>query len=150
MTPTDPLLKAGTKVCIVKPNVGLSTPSVFKALDYGELSKLDPDQTLLPAFLKESGIENVPAEYFLNDLEPPAFRCVPELKLLKESLQKVKGFKHVMMSGSGTSIFALGEPEDLTSFQNEFCARDEIKVFFTEFINRPHDVWFERPVSSSS
>ena len=70
MTPTDPLLKAGTKLCIVKPNVGLSTPSVFKALNYDELSQLDPDEVLLPAFLEqaEKGIENVSAEYFLNDL----------------------------------------------------------------------------------
>ena len=51
MTPTDPLLAAGTRVCLVKPSVGLSTPSVFKALDYEEISKLDPYEVLLPAFL---------------------------------------------------------------------------------------------------
>jgi 4-diphosphocytidyl-2-C-methyl-D-erythritol kinase len=145
MTPTDPLLKAGTKVCIVKPDVGLSTPSVFKALDYDELSKLDPDEVLLPAFLGADGVENVSDEYYLNDLEPPAFRCVPELKELKESLLKVSGFTHVMMSGSGTSIFCLGEPDDAKAFQEEFGERDDVLVFASEFINRKEGAWFERP-----
>ena len=147
MTPTDPLLNAGTKLCIVKPNVGLSTPSVFKALDYDELSELDADEVLLPAFLEqaESGIENVSSEYFLNDLEPPAFRCVPELLELKETLQKVSGFQHVMMSGSGTSIFCLGQPDDPESFQKEFGEKENLQVFSTEFINRDEGVWFDRP-----
>jgi 4-diphosphocytidyl-2-C-methyl-D-erythritol kinase len=145
MTPTDPLLPAGTKVCIVKPNVGLSTPSVFKALDYDELSKLDADDTLLPAFLATDGVENVSAEYFINDLEPPAFRCVPRLGELKEELEKVSGFKHIMMSGSGTSIFCLGEPEDAAQFQKDFGTREDLKVFFAEFINREEGQWFQPP-----
>jgi 4-diphosphocytidyl-2-C-methyl-D-erythritol kinase len=151
MTPTDPLLKAGTKLTIVKPNVGLSTPSVFKALDYGELSQLDPDAVLLPAFLKdpEGSIENVPAEYFLNDLEPPAFRCVPELLWLKKTLEEVPGFQHVMMSGSGTSIYCLGEPDDPEAFQEEFGESDDLQVFSTEFINRENGMWFTQPSSSS-
>jgi 4-diphosphocytidyl-2-C-methyl-D-erythritol kinase len=145
MTPTDPLLEAGTRLCIVKPNVGLSTPSVFKALDYDELSKLDPDEVLLPAFLKADGVENVSSDYYINDLEPPAFRCVPELGELKEELCKVKGFKHVMMSGSGTSIFCLGQPDDLEQFLKDFGTREDLKVFFADFINRDEGEWFQRP-----
>jgi len=145
MTPTDPLLEAGTRVCIVKPNVGLSTPSVFKALDYDELSKLDPAEVLLPAFLHSDGVENVSRDYYINDLEPPAFRCVPELGKLKEELRQVKGFQHVMMSGSGTSIFCLGEPEDRAAFETSFGSREDLKVFFTEFINRGDGEWFQKP-----
>ena len=145
MTPTDPLLAAGTRVCLVKPSVGLSTPSVFKALDYEEISKLDPYEVLLPAFLHSDGVENVSGENFVNDLEPPAFRCVPELGDLKKELQKVRGFKHVMMSGSGTSIFCLGEPEDMAAFEKSFGARDDLKVFFTEFISRNDNEWFQKP-----
>eukprot|EP00529_Nitzschia_sp_RCC80_P020506 CAMPEP_0113484750 /NCGR_PEP_ID=MMETSP0014_2-20120614/24128_1 /TAXON_ID=2857 /ORGANISM="Nitzschia sp." /LENGTH=404 /DNA_ID=CAMNT_0000378373 /DNA_START=40 /DNA_END=1251 /DNA_ORIENTATION=+ /assembly_acc=CAM_ASM_000159 len=142
MTPTNPPLKSGTKLCIVKPNVGLSTPSVFKALDYDELSTLDADKTLLPAFLETDGVENVSDEYYINDLEPPAFRCVPELGELKASLQKIKGFGHVMMSGSGTSIFCIGEPDDKDSFLTEFGNRpDELQVFFSEFISREEGHW---------
>ena len=144
MDPMDPPLPSGTKICIVKPDVGLSTPSVFKALEYDKLSTIDPDETLLPTFLK-SKMEDVPDELFINDLEPPAFKCVPELKELKEELLKIKGFDHVMMSGSGTSIFCLGEPADRGAFDKEFSERDNLQVFFSEFISRPEGVWFERP-----
>jgi 4-diphosphocytidyl-2-C-methyl-D-erythritol kinase len=95
--------------------------------------------------LNADGVENVPAEYYINDLEPPAFRCVPELGELKKSLQKVKGFKHVMMSGSGTSIFCIGEPDDKVVFLKEFGDSDDLQVFFSEFIDREEGEWFQRP-----
>jgi len=144
MDPMDPPLPSGTKICIVKPDVGLSTPSVFKALEYDKLSTVDPDETLLPTFLNNK-MEDVPDELFINDLEPPAFKCVPELKELKEELLQVKGFDHVMMSGSGTSIFCLGEPADKEAFEKEFGERDNLQIFFSEFISRPDGIWFERP-----
>jgi 4-diphosphocytidyl-2-C-methyl-D-erythritol kinase len=129
----------------VKPSLGLSTPSVFKALNYEELSDLNPDDVLLPGFLTADGVEHVPAEYYVNDLEPPAFRCVPELGELKKALQKIAGFKHVMMSGSGTSIFCIGEPDDKDAFLKEFGQSDDVQVFFSEFIGREEGQWFERP-----
>lgn len=143
MSPIDPPLPSGTKLCIVKPDIGLSTPSVFKAMEYDKLSKIDPEDTLLPAFLK--GIDQVPNEFFINDLEFPAFKCVPELKQLKAELKEVAGFDHVMMSGSGTSIFCLGEPTDLEAFHKKFSERENLRVFFSEFINRRDGVWFEKP-----
>jgi len=143
MDSIDPPLPSGTKLCIVKPDIGLSTPSVFKALEYDKLSELDADEQLLPTFLK--GIDDVPSDYFVNDLEPPAFKCLPELKALKDELVEVKGFDHVMMSGSGTSIFCLGEPADREAFEEKFAKRDELQVFFSEFISRPDGEWFEAP-----
>lgn len=145
LTQIDPPLPTGTKVCIVKPDIGLSTPSVFKALDYDELSDKDADDVLLPAFLDTKGVENVSKDCYVNDLEPPAFRCVPRLGELKESLLKVPGFNHVMMSGSGTSIFCIGEPEDRESFLKEFGEMDDVQVFFSEFIDREKGEWFQRP-----
>lgn len=144
--PIDPPLKPGTKLTIVKPNVGLSTPSVFKALDYDELSDMDSDRDLLQAFMNSNGgVENVSKEYYINDLEPPAFRCVPELGKLKDSLTKVEGFKHVMMSGSGTSIFCIGEPKDKDTFLNEYAISNDRQVFFSEFIDRKENGWFKKP-----
>lgn len=139
----DPPLPSGTKVCIVKPDVGLSTPAVFKALDYDKLSTVDPDEILLPTFLK--GIDQVDDDLFINDLEAPAFQCLPELKTLKDELLQVEGFDHVMMSGSGTSIFCLGEPKDRVGFNEKFVQREGLRVFFSEFISRPEGAWFESP-----
>jgi 4-diphosphocytidyl-2-C-methyl-D-erythritol kinase len=143
MSPIDPPLSSGTKVCVVKPAVGLSTPAVFKAMEYDNLSSLDPEKTLLPAFME--GIEGVSDELFVNDLEYPAFKCVPELKKLKDKLKQVKGFTHVMMSGSGTSIFCLGDPDDVEEFKQSFGESENVHIFFAEFINRPNDSWFQRP-----
>jgi 4-diphosphocytidyl-2C-methyl-D-erythritol kinase len=44
----------------------------------------------------------------VNDLEPPAFLCSPTLLALKRDIESCEAFKGaVMMSGSGTSIYAL-------------------------------------------
>jgi 4-diphosphocytidyl-2-C-methyl-D-erythritol kinase len=144
MSPIDPPLPSGKHVCIVKPAIGLSTPSVFQALQHDQLSTVDPDELLLPAFLK--GIDQVPDDLFINDLEPPAFTCLPELAALKQELLGVDGFDHIMMSGSGTSIFCLGEPTDRDGFKRKFTEREGLQVFFSEFINRPTGVWFEAPL----
>ena len=141
MTPIDPL-PAGGSLVIVKPNVGLSTPSVFKALDYDLLSEMDPED-LLKDF-KDNGV-HASAGSYINDLEPPAFTNLPELKELKEELLEVAGFDHIMMSGSGTSIFCIGSPEDKDAFEEKFGKREELQVFFAEFINRPEGVWYQRP-----
>lgn len=143
MTAIDPPLPAGTKLVICKPSVGLSTPTVFKSLNYDLLSQVDPEH-LLQEFTAK-GVESVPSSLYINDLEPPAFLNLPELKALKEELLQVEGFQHVMMSGSGTSIFCIGEPKDRAAFDEQFGSREELQVFFSEFINRPEGKWFERP-----
>lgn len=140
MTPVAPM-KDGTKLCIVKPDIGLSTPSVFKALKYDCLSTVDPEE-LLNRFL-ENGVDAGGPDAYVNDLEQPAFDCVPELKALKEELKEVEGFRHVMMSGSGTSIFCIGEPDDMEAFMEKFDTREGVSVFSTEFISREEGKWFQ-------
>jgi len=143
MTPIDPPLPSGAKLSIVKPNLGLSTPKVFKALDYDQLSTEDPEM-LRDLFLRE-GVVNTDDKYYINDLEQPAFDCLPELKALKDELLEVEGFDHVMMSGSGTSIFCIGEPSDKVAFMKEFDERDGVSVFNAAFINREEGCWFQDP-----
>jgi 4-diphosphocytidyl-2-C-methyl-D-erythritol kinase len=116
---------------------------VFKALDYNQLSTRDPEE-LRDTFLSQ-GVVNIDNTYYINDLEQPAFDCLPELKALKEELSCVDGFHHVMMSGSGTSIYCIGEPKDMKSFMSTFDERVGISVFNTEFINREDGKWFESP-----
>ena len=142
MTPVAPL-KDGTKVCIVKPDIGLSTPEVFRALKYDLLSTADPEE-LLQTFMN-NGAEDAGSDAYVNDLEQPAFDCLPELGALKNELEEVKGFDHVMMSGSGTSIFCVGEAEDWETFEKEFGERDGLNVYKSEFISRKEGVWFDAP-----
>eukprot|EP00557_Chaetoceros_sp_GSL56_P003919 CAMPEP_0176500614 /NCGR_PEP_ID=MMETSP0200_2-20121128/13667_1 /TAXON_ID=947934 /ORGANISM="Chaetoceros sp., Strain GSL56" /LENGTH=115 /DNA_ID=CAMNT_0017899337 /DNA_START=1207 /DNA_END=1553 /DNA_ORIENTATION=- len=82
---------------------------------------------------------------YVNDLEQPAFDALPELKRLKDELKSIEGFDHVMMSGSGTSIFCIGEPKDKDAFMKEFGQRKGINVFPAEFTSRKQGTWFQKP-----
>lgn len=137
--------KAPKSVYIVKPLVGLSTPSVFKALDLDTRSEVDPLELL---GLHTTGAEGL--DKHVNDLEAPAFSCLPDLLGLKETLVGL-GFPVVSMSGSGTSIFCLGEPEafghdNSKDWQHELTQDARfpwpIKVFKTSFLNRPNGGWY--------
>jgi len=149
VTPLAPLPRQGegsaqTLVWVVKPFVGLSTPQVFKALDLDSRSTADPLSLL---GLHTTGAEGSGLDKFVNDLEPPAFACVPDLARLKEKLEKGYGFPVVSMSGSGTSIFCMGQPASGGDGWQEELEADEsfpwpIKVFRTAFLNRPEGEWY--------
>lgn len=70
------------RVWLVKPNKGLSTPVVFRHLDYDQLSRVEPTD-LLKQFVEEGLTE---AEY-VNDLELPAFKALPSLQKMKAELE---------------------------------------------------------------
>lgn len=110
---------------IVKPKVGLSTPLVYGNLRTDSLLQRDPVK-VLEGFMKGSPI-------YFNDLEVPAFIVMPELKALKENLQ-LAGYTDVLMSGSGSSFFCIGERE------NELSS--ELQQYSVNFINREVGDWF--------
>lgn len=70
------------RVWLVKPSGGLSTPTVFRRLDYEKLSRKDPVQ-LLHHFV-ERGVDGA---NYINDLELPAFEAMPSLQQMKLELQ---------------------------------------------------------------
>lgn len=69
-----------------QPPLGLSTPAVFKALDLSKLSQRDPRELLSTFRSRLSGDKGPDPNDFVNDLEPPAFQCVPELAEIKNKL----------------------------------------------------------------
>ncbi|CAM9860950.1 unnamed protein product [Ectocarpus sp. 12 AP-2014] len=134
--PQEPLPQ--TRVWLVKPNKGLSTPVVFRHLDYDQLSLIEP-AGLLKQFMEEGLAE---ADY-VNDLELPAFKAMPSLQTMKEELQTL-GFEHVLMSGSGSTIFCIGSPTHGSSWTKEFAEKWGAMVVDTHFINRPveDNAWY--------
>mmetsp|Transcript_14245 Transcript_14245/g.38113 ORF Transcript_14245/g.38113 Transcript_14245/m.38113 type:complete len:91 (+) Transcript_14245:2-274(+) len=82
-------------------------------------------------------------EAFVNDLEVPSFELVPLLGELKDAIRGT-GFENVLMSGSGTSFFALGIPADLdwARFEDDMKERFDARVFRASFINRDEDKWY--------
>lgn len=88
-------------IWIVKPPQGLSTRKVFSLLDINRLPQRDPDASL-DAFKGQSG------HLLYNDLEETALQIEPTLALLYKIL-KEQYAGHVLMSGSGSSFFCLGD-----------------------------------------
>lgn len=116
--PLDPLPEEFTRqrIVIVKPPQGLSTPAVFRALEHRMLLMRDPQLALKNCF------SAFPSLY--NDLEAPAFTLMPYLEELKSTL-KDAGFEHVVMSGSGTSFFCIGDGR-IPYLPNHFLAETKL------------------------
>lgn len=90
-------------VLLVKPNVGCSTKEVFAIADSTQLKHPDIE-TVLKA-LRE-GNDELLVSSIGNSLEEPAVKVVPEIAQLKQIL-KDNGLDIVLMSGSGSTVFAL-------------------------------------------
>lgn len=115
-------------ITIIKPCEGLSTPQVFRCLDLQKLSPRNPD--LLLEKITHHFFEN----NLINDLEEPAFRLEPKLQELKNKLLN-SGYKNVLMSGSGTAFFCLGNEGKITKTEALFIAK-------TTPVNRINGVWY--------
>lgn len=111
---------------IVKPIEGLPTPLVYAGLHLEQLVQRDPIESLKKVALGEQ-------EYY-NDLEDSAFALLPRLRMIKEELLAA-GFSPVMLCGSGTAFFCIGNgtPPDIVGTAS-------VKV---KFINRTATRWYE-------
>ena len=94
---------------IVKPTSGCSTKEVFAIADKKAYNPVDIE-TVVKA-LKE-GDDDLLAESIGNSLEEAAISLVPEIAQIKEALIAT-GLKIVLMSGSGSSVFALSTDQSL-------------------------------------
>ena len=94
---------------IVKPTSGCSTKEVFAIADKSEYKPVDIDTVVKS--LKE-GDDDLLAETMGNSLEEAAISLVPEIAQIKEFLKSL-GLKIVMMSGSGSAVFALSTDSSL-------------------------------------
>lgn len=114
---------------IVKPQGGLSTPEVYRRLNFSTPVSEKVVQRDLDAFLSGS------LPYF-NDLEKPAFEMRPELFQLKTSLLN-NGFDTVLMTGSGSSFFCLGK--------GKIPKGSDLTLFQVSYVNRSLLNWYANP-----
>ncbi len=90
-------------VLIVKPKSGCSTKEVFAITDKVPYKQIDIDK------VKEAlanGDDDLLAELIGNSLEEAAISLVPEIQTIKDTLKEL-GLKIVLMTGSGSAVFAL-------------------------------------------
>ena len=98
-------MKRNYEVLLVKPQQGISTGKAYGMLD---LERCDhPDITALQEALING--EEITA-LLGNSLEESAFRLLPEIREIKETVKSF-GYNDVLMSGSGSTVFVL-LPED--------------------------------------
>jgi len=153
LEPVDALPTTYKHLFVIKPYRGLSTPLVFKTLAASEYSTLRRDadpRTLLKSF--GDGSRAAPLSDYVNDLEPPAFECEPVLASIKERLLDKYGFHAAMMSGSGTSLFAVatGSEVDAAAFPSTFveeCKNEldvDVDVWPTRFLGRDAGEWYAK------
>ena len=114
-------IKNNYHVLIVKPLDGCSTKEVFAIADKKEYKPVDID-TVVKA-LKE-GDDDLLASVMGNSLEDAAISLVPEIKQIKDAMFAA-GLKLVLMSGSGSTVFALSTDISLLkkvakSFENKY------------------------------
>lgn len=102
-------IKNNYSVLIVKPTSGCSTKEVFAISDKSPYPQVDIDAVIQA--LKDGDDDRL-AEVMGNSLEQAAFKVLPEIKEVKDTLKSM-GFKLVLMSGSGSSVFALSTDQAL-------------------------------------
>jgi len=96
-------MKKQYHVIVIKPTLGLSTEKVFKESDKDEYEHGNINNVIEAL---KNGDDELLASSMFNSLEKTSIRLVPEIQEIKDML-KGDGFKLVLMTGSGSCVFAL-------------------------------------------
>lgn len=116
-------------VLIVKPEGGCSTKQVYNLSDTMELKTYDVDAVIKAL---AEGDDELLANSIGNSLEPAGISVVPEIQNIKDDL-KSKGLNIVLMSGSGSCVFALSTNKKLIkSIAREY--EDKYRVEVTKIL----------------
>ena len=102
LTPLTPL--TGIPVLLIKPNISISTPYVYKHLKLNELD-YHPDNKAVISYIKDKNIKKIAAS-LSNVLETVTIPENPIIAELKRYLTEI-GAIGSLMSGSGPTVFAL-------------------------------------------
>lgn len=102
-------MESDWEVLLVKPYRGVSTPKAFAALELNLAEH--PDCRAMKEALENQEDEQVIAN-LKNTLEQPSFKLLPIIQQIKEELIEL-GMDGALMSGSGSTVFALTKDVDL-------------------------------------
>lgn len=120
-------MKKRYDVIIIKPSEGLSTKKVFEYSDTLILEHRDISGVIKAL---ETGNDELLEASLFNSLEKPSITLVPEIQKVKDELKKA-GFKMVLMSGSGSSVFALTTDHKLANAKYREFEKKGYEVYLT-------------------
>ncbi len=124
-------LKKRYNVLIIKPEEGLSTKHVF---EYADTIKLDHGNGDKVEEALISGDDNLLAESVFNSLEKPSISLLSKIQDIKNMLFN-DGLKIVLMSGSGSAVFALSSDHSLMQKLYKKYKKEGYDVFLTRTLN---------------
>lgn len=104
---------------LVKPKEGVSTGKAFSMIDFEHCDH--PNVDLCEKALKENDYETF-CQCIGNTLEQPALLITPIIANIKKEL-KALGMDAVLMSGSGSTVFAISQDEILIHKAKEHMAK---------------------------
>ncbi len=96
VSPVPELATWSRPIVLLKPQFGVATPTAYRKLHDSHRLRGVP-----------YGVQRLDGIRFVNDLEKPVFAKFPVLGLIKSWLLKQPGVRVAMMSGSGSTLFAL-------------------------------------------
>lgn len=119
------------QVLIVKPNVGLSTKSVYEAYDLVKEEIKRPDIPVLIKALEEDDEEQI-QNNLVNVLSVPAIKALPLIQYLLDKMTLL-GLKMNGMSGTGSACFALHKDKKTLEHAKSIFTKDGFDCYLTEF-----------------
>lgn len=123
-------LKTRYHVLLIKPNQGVSTAQAYHDFDNLETK---PETSNIERMIEalENGDDKVIAEEMKNSLYEPACALVPEIKEVLTTLKK-DGFAMSMMSGSGSTVFALSRDYNALLQESHKFDKSKFKIVLTQ------------------
>ena len=106
-------------VLLVKPSQGVPTAEVYRGIDECEIPERPNNEDLVKALAGKDLKEVIPN--MINVLENYTLKARPDVAEIKRELSEETDALHVLMSGSGPTVFALFDnPESLESAYRHF------------------------------
>ena len=115
-------------ILLVKPSVGVSTGKAYQTLDFDNCEH--PDCQKVENALADSDFSKLCGSIG-NTLESSAFVLAPKVSELKQRILQA-GFEGVLMSGSGSTVFAVTRQKELLEKQAALLKHDYPFVCITK------------------
>ena len=118
---------------LIKPPFGVSTPKVYGNLRIHEVQH-HPDVNTCIAGIKSGNVQQI-LDAMGNVLEESTFELQPNVKRIKEGM-KACGCQHVLMSGSGPTVFAAFADKQEAEVQYQKIRQQYPGAILTRTINK--------------
>lgn len=118
------------KLLIVKPETSISTAQAFQSLNLESLKENTDNQKLVRA-INDADYEKI-YKYMNNDLYESSLKFAPEMRPIMEVLTDKFGAEKAMMTGSGSTVFAIFKEDDVLQRAYEYFSKKYRDVYISK------------------